>query len=360
MLPLYLNGKFAAQPTTGVQRVAGQLLRGIDRSLRRGEWPGPVVLLVPAAATVPGGLREVAVQRVQGSVRLHLWEQRDLPKAASDGLLLNLSGSAPAFARRQACMVHDAAVFDHGDAYTLPFRLWYRWLFRRLARGAACVMLTPSAFSRGRLAATLRVPPSRLRIVPLGADHLDGVAPDRSLLDRHGLLDKPFLLAVGSANPTKNLPALVQAWRELGRSDARLVLAGGANDAVFRDQERVDMAGVVSLGPVDDAALKALYSSATGLVCPSLYEGFGLPPLEAMREGCPVAAAAAGSLPEVCGDAALMFDPRSISAIAHAMRCLLDDAPTRDRLRVAGQRRAAEFSWDDATRQLRAALEGAA
>ena len=337
--------------------MAGQMLRAIDRRLAAGGVGAPAGLLLPPGG-MPPPLRAMTVRRVAGAGRsLHAWEQLRLPRAARGGLLLNLSGSAPALAAPQVCFVHDAAVFDHPEAYTAAFRQWYRFLFRRLSRTAR-LLFTVSAFSRARLAVALGVPQDRILVVPNGADHLADVVADTSVLATHGLADHPFLLAVGSANPTKNLATLLDAWRVLNRGDtARLVLVGGNNARVFADHRHVEVPGLVRLGHVGDAALKALYGRAVGLVFPSIYEGFGMPPLEAMACGCPVAASTAASLPEVCGGAALEFDPHSVSAIAAAMRALLDDAALRERLRVLGLRRAAGYRWDDAAALLLGHLE---
>jgi glycosyltransferase involved in cell wall biosynthesis len=349
---LFINGKFTCQRTTGVQRVAHNLLLAIDRQLTAAGILGRATLLVPPGSDAPA-MQAVTVRSVAGpGPSLHAWEQLVLPRAARGGLLLNLSGSAPMLGGPHACMLHDAAVFDRPEAYTPAFRHWYRLLFRQLAsRGGP--LFTVSSFSRARLAHALGVSEERFCVLPCGADHLAGVTADTAVLDHHRLADRPYLLAVGSSSPTKNIPALVEAWRRVqaGRT-ARLVLVGGHNTRVFAGQQHTETAGLVQLGVVDDAALKALYQHAAGLVFPSTYEGFGLPPLEAMACGCPVAAACAASLPEVCGTAALMFDPHSPSAISEAMVTLLDDAPQRARLRSLGLQRAAAFVWDDAAATL--------
>ena len=356
---VFVNGKFTLQRTTGVQRVAEQLVRALDAlSPQPGEprW----VLLHP-----PGGglaaLRRIEQIAVGAPGRpLHLWEQWTLPRAARTGLLLNLTGSAPWFCRRQAVLIHDAAVFDHPEAYTAAFVAWYGALFARLARRAER-LFTVSVFSQARLAARLGVPASRLEILTNSADHLDSVVPDDSVLVRHDLRDRPFLLAVASANPTKNLAALVDAFATLAVPDLRLVIVGAANDRVFAPGGGgSDPPGVVRTGPLADASLKALYRHAVALVFPSSYEGFGLPPLEAMAQGCPVAASNAASLPEVCGDAALYFDPTSQAAIADAITRLLGDSALRTRLRDSGRGQASRFSWAASATRLRAALEGVA
>lgn len=353
----YINGKFTAQATTGVQRVADRLVRALDA--RPGGPPGRWVLLHPSGVQPPP-LRHIECRAVgRPGEALHLWEQWRLPRAARDGALLSLAGSAPWRAGNAACMVHDAAVFDHPEAYSRSFVLWYRTLFRHLARRGAR-LLTVSAFSQQRLAAALGLPAGRIAVVTSGADHLGSVAPDPGVLARHGLQPGRYLLAVGSANPTKNLDRLVQAFGRLGAGGApgwQLALVGGRNPRVFAGGSALaDPPGVVRTGALGDAALKALYAQARALVFPSVYEGFGIPPLEAMGCGCPVLAARAASIPEVCGEAALYFDPQDTDDIARALRTALQDDAQLDRLREAGRVHAAGFTWAAAGERLLAAL----
>lgn len=351
-LTVYLNGKFTCQRMTGVQRVAEQLVRALDARPAGRRW----VLLCPPGGGLTG-LAQVEQRITGGPARpLHLWEQAVLPWAARGGLLLNLSGSAPWLARRQAALLHDAAVFDHPEAYTPAFVGWYRRLFRRLGRRAEA-LFTPSAFSRARLAACLGVPEARFTVLPNAVDHLDGVAADDGVLDRHGLRGARFVLAVASANPTKNIARLVEAYARLEMPDFGLVIVGGANARVFAGTHLPDdPPGVLRTGPLDDAPLRALYVHALALAFPSVYEGFGLPPLEAMSLGCPVAVARAAAMPEVCGDAALYFDPLSVQAIAAALQRIVHDEALRARLRTAGPARAAAWRWQDAAARLAEAL----
>jgi len=193
--------------------------------------------------------------------------------------------------------------------------------------------------------------------VPDGADHLDAVAADDTVLDRHGLRGQRFVLAVGSGNPTKNHAALLAAFARLpGDLELRLVVVGGRCASVFADHSYIDPLGVMRLGELGDAQLKSLYTHALALVFPSLYEGFGLPPLEAMACGCAVAVARAASLPEVCGDAALYFDPHDIDDIAKSIRRLCADDVLRATLRTAGARHVARYTWSASATALLASL----
>lgn len=353
----FINGKFLARRVTGTERYARELIAAVDTLLPpSSEW----TLLCPHGVQPPA-LQRIRVRTVgPAGWPPHAWEQVALPSAARGGRLLNLAGTSPWFGARHAVStLHDGAVFDCPQAYSRPFVAWYRRSFRHLAASGAR-LLTVSAFSRDRLCAALGTPPSRWTIVPNGGDHLLRIEADPAAVDRLGLRGRRVLLAVASANPTKNLSRLLAAWVQLGRAeDARLVLIGGGNSAVFRQPEAIaDPAGVVRIGAADDATLKALYLHARALVFPSLYEGFGLPPLEAMSLGCPVVASNAASLPEVCGDAALYVDPASVDAIADAMRYALDNDAFAARSVAAGRARAATMTWRGSADRLLAALEG--
>jgi glycosyltransferase involved in cell wall biosynthesis len=354
---LYINGKFASQRTTGVQRVARQLIGALDRCLlsATNAGLGDVVLLVPPGAHPPP-MQHIRTEVLgRRPMSLALWEQFRLPWAARHGWLLNLSGSSPLLGHHQSCLIHDAAVFDRPLAYSRAFRLWYRALFWLLPRLGA-QLLTVSAFSRQRLAAVLGMPEASIGVVPNGAEHLADIVPDAAVLARLGLVAGRFFLAVGSVNANKNLAALQAAFTALPPDHGcQLVLVGDSHPRVFGAQSSpraADEPHVLRTGPVNDAALKALYQHALALVFPSLYEGFGLPPLEAMACGCPVAASSAAAIPEVCGDAALYFDPASIEQISVAMERLRTDEALRLQLRHAGLARAASFQWDQAARTL--------
>jgi glycosyltransferase involved in cell wall biosynthesis len=353
---LYINGKFLGQRTTGVQRFARGLLFALDKSLAERPAGRPVVLLTPPGVPPLEGLSAIE-QRSCGKSRRSLtwWEQVELPLYCRDGDLLCFSGSAPLFARRCIPTIHDAAVFLHPQAYSRKFVAWYRILFRRLARRSPCV-LTVSESAAADLAEFL--PRSKFRIVYNAAEHIVQVNPDNLILERHGLLGRRYILAVGSLNPTKNFEALLQAYCSAGfDSSTPLVIVGALNGSVFSQTDlRTEHSAIIWAGAVSDEQLRTLYENAALFVFPSLYEGFGIPPLEAMTCGCPVVASSASSIPEVCGDAALYFPPRDIPAVAASLLRVLKDESLRQELIFKGRRRSECFSWARSAEQLRSCL----
>ncbi len=352
---LFLNGRYLCQGLTGVQRVAGNLVQALDEELADSGAAHRWVLLHPRQAHPPA-LRCIEPRGVgPAGLNSHLWEQAVLPWAARRGQLVSLAGSSPWLTPHQVVMWHDAAIFDVPQAYTRSFVAWYQALFRHLSRRARCV-LTPSAFAAERLRHWLTLP--QLAVLPASGDHILSVGAEPSILDRLELRGRPYFLAVASANPTKNLSLLREAhtrWANQagGSHAAALVLVGGHNPRVFRTDSASATGGVcIATGSVTDAELKALYQQALALVFPSVYEGFGIPPLEAMHCGCPVIAARAASLPEVCGQAAHYIDPNDCDTLVAALDRLAHDAVHREQLQAAGHQRAMAFSWRASAQRL--------
>ncbi|MFM0041898.1 glycosyltransferase family 4 protein [Paraburkholderia sediminicola] len=342
-----INGRFASQRVTGVQRVARELLREIGR----GRGGAPVEVILPADGEIMK-IDGVRSQRSWGG-RGVFWEQLILPWLCTNSTLINFSNSAPIFKRRQIVILHDAAVFDMPEHFSLLFRMWYRLMFRTLMRTSKKVF-TVSYFSRDRLSIHLGVDPSAIHVMHLGCDHIDRLVADNEILAQHSLVRDQYVLAVSSINPTKNFARLVEAFSNLGSDPLmKLVIVGGTNEAVFsaaRSSDIGNAANVIHVGYVSDQKVKALYQNAACFAFPSVYEGFGIPPLEAMRCRCPVLAARAASLPEVCGDAVVYCDPYSVDDIRQRLSEILGDADLREQLREKGFARTKKFVWSESVR----------
>lgn len=249
--------------------------------------------------------------------------------------------------------IHDVSYELHPQWY--PYRRdWMRRVFYRRSAHAASHILTVSGFSASEISAAYHIPRERITVTPLGVD--EGFAPADSRMPGElpaGVV-APYLLHVGDLHERRNLAMLVEAMlaarRHFGAAPAlSLVLAGrdrGIADNLFALAAQAGAAdAVVQLGTVREKQLRALYRNATALVYPSLYEGFGLPLLEAMASGTPVIASNVASMPEVLGDAGLLLDPMDRQGWMQAIVDIVNDQKKRSRMREAGLRRAAEFTW---------------
>jgi glycosyltransferase involved in cell wall biosynthesis len=344
MTSIDINGRFLTQAITGVQRCAVELVQALDQQL--GSSPElrrryRVRLISPKTRQQKLKLHHIPVLSV-GRLGGHAWEQLELPLYSRGAVLVNLCNTAP-LAGRSIVMVHDASVFVVPEAYSRGFLAWYRTLIPLLGRRSLRIA-TVSQFSRGELVRHAGIPADKIDVVQLGAEHILRAPGDRQILQRIGVDPKRFILAVGSRSPHKNLDALASAVARLGTDAVPLVVAGGGNARIFA--RSAAPRGAIHVGYVSDSELRSLYETAACFVLPSLYEGFGLPALEAMACGCPVIAARAGSLPEVCGDAALYCDPRDPDEMAARIRMVLQEPGRQQELSELGLARARCFDWD--------------
>lgn len=299
------------------------------------------------AVTVPVSARN-RVQWVLG-------EQLLLPRlAARTGvdLVHSLASTAPLRGRfRRVVTVHDLIYARFPEAHAGIRDRGMRVLVPRAARRSDRV-IADSQSTREDLITLLGIDPERIDVVPLGlgAPVRAEALPERESRARWELGERQVLLGLSAKRPHKNLIALIDALAQVPSEERPVLVLPGyptAHEAELREHAR-------ALGVQSDvrfpawlsaAELEGLWALASAFVFPSLYEGFGLPVLEAMARGVPVACSSASSLPEVAGEAALLFDPRSASEIAQALRRLLSDRELRERLRALGLQQAARFSW---------------
>ena len=280
----------------------------------------------------------------------HAWEQIVLPlRAARAGALLCPANLGPLAFPRNVIVIHDAAALRHPAWYSPAYAAWQRRLLPALARRALHVV-TVSEFSRGELTDLLDLPSDRVSVIAGGVDPAFTPQAD-SERSRAALgLARPYVLCVASQTARKNLAALVPAARALAEDGIEVVVAGGHRPQFARE---AGLEALRQLGAVPDALLPGLYAGAEAFALPSLYEGFGLPVLEAMACGTPVIAADATALPETAGGAARLAAPTAVSdAVCEVVRSPAE----RERLRAAGLARAAPFTWERTARAVDALL----
>ena len=254
--------------------------------------------------------------------------------------------------------IHDL-IFRRLPEHHKRLNRWYLNATLPLYCRRATHIIVVSEATRRDLVAAYDLPPEKLTVIQEAADpRFRPQSPERCAAVRaHYKLPGDFLLYVGTIEPRKNLTRLLHAWEPLYRAGEAppLVIVGRrgwlSGDFYAALEASPARDAVIFTGYVADADLPALYAAATAFVFPSLYEGFGLPPLEALAVGTPVSCSNTSSLPEVVGDAALTFDPTTEEDIANALRRITGDAELRADLRERGLQRAAQFSWERAARE---------
>ena len=351
------DGRGFSSPAAGIRRYSTELVRALT-SL--GE-PLDVVALGGDPANIPAGLERIPESAHPPSNAG--WTLIGLPRTASHARVDVIHApayTAPFWAGVPVVLtIHDVSYETHPEWY--PYRRdWLRrYFYRRSARAAARV-LTVSAFSASEIMAAYGIPAARITVTPLGVHHGTFGAGDPDIaLDLPANVTEPFLLHVGDLHERRNLPlvldAVLEARRHFGAAAAMsLVLAGvdrGISDGLCAmAAEAGSPEAVVALGPVSEERVHALYRGATALVYPSLYEGFGLPLIEAMASGTPVLASHEASMPEVLGGAGLLLDPHDVSAWRDAIIRIVNDESLRSDLRARGLARAATYTWQRTAR----------
>ena len=288
-MALVINGRFLTRPVTGVERYGHMLLRVIAR-----EWPDSRIIL-PARAAEEVDTYGLDVVRQKG-LGGHAWEQLQLPQALrKNDLLLSPANTGPLRVRNQVVVVHDLAVIHHPEWFDRRFARWYEFLLPRLTRRVARVM-TVSNTTKLDLEQTYLLGPEHVVLVPPYASPL----PPQSEMD-----DKtpaPFVLVVASRDPRKGIDRAL-AWYAQRKDRLLQLIIVGRSGPQFAPMVLPEQDGVVYLNDVSDARLRVLYEGAVALLHPSRAEGFGLPILEAITNGCPVIASDLQVFRECFGEA---------------------------------------------------------
>lgn len=341
-----INGRFATQKMTGVQRYAHEIVSGLDDLLLENIDVANrlrLKLLLPKGPSLAlPNLRSIEVcqtKRLSG----HLWDQISLPFHEKDGTL-SLGNFGPLLSRSHIVCIHDANTFIERDSYSRLFGSVYRTLLPLVGRRARRVA-TVSEFSAQMLVKFGISSAEKIFVAHNGHEHVLRWDSQRANLPLLETQKRPFVLLLGSKAKHKNTAIVTNAARALDEAGLDLVVVGAAA-GIFSDTDGdVESPNVRYTGHIGDNDLAALYAKALCLAFPSKTEGFGIPPLEAMALGCPVVSSNAASLTEVGGDAVLYVDPTDGVAWRD---CIVELSKNQDRrlsMIQKGRRQAERFSW---------------
>lgn len=346
MSTVYINGHCLLQRVTGVERYAREIIKAFDR----GGYSYRIIK--------PSGFWG------SGKLGRNLWQQMVLPrKKQPEDILWSPANNGPIYAQNHVITLHDMAVFPHPEWFSTAYATWKRTLVPQVAKRAKGI-LTVSEFSKSIISTHLDIDPKKIQVVYNGVN-TDRFAPAThiaigNLRDKYDL-HNPYLLTLGSLDPRKNLERTVEAWNqcrtEEGLDNYVLAIAGASNTNFGELDVDFDNESIKRLGYVDDEDLPALYSGATGFLLPSLFEGFGLPVVEAMACGTPVITSNTTALDEIAGEAALKVDPSDIQSIKEGILELIYSPNLQTELTDRGLKRIQQFDWDEAAKKVYRFLE---
>lgn len=328
---LVVNGRFLTQNVTGVQRVAMNFTRELaDRITDLRVFTPPLCSLqdVQLPLRVLPALKPYSL----------FWEQIKLPLALKKSdFLLNFGNTAPVFVKNQAVMIHDMAFIRQPKWFSRLFSFYYRAVIPKIVRNA-CFLMTVSQFSKNEIIDCFNASPERIVVLPLWLDNVFSDEIQKPIAEKRN-----YILSVASVEPRKNYFGLLKAFSQQ-KTNAILKLAGGVSHHFASvDNKNMDPR-IQFLGRRNDRQLVSLYREALFFCSLSFYEGFGLPPLEAMALGCPVLVSDIPAHREVCGDAVLYADPCDVDDIARKMRLMLENSGLRQELAEKGKMRAKIFN----------------
>jgi glycosyltransferase involved in cell wall biosynthesis len=340
---VFLNGRFLTQPITGVQRTAYELVTALDDLLDKGNVDKEMwsfTLIYSGELINPIKLKHIRLLK-RGVLKGNLWEQLELPFYTLGYLLVSMCTVSALLKRKQMVMVHDAAFLVNPASFSLLFRIWYKFAIAILGKVARRI-ITVSNFSKQELVKHAGFKSEKITVIYNAADHILTYGEPEMDFKSKVLAMQPYCLAVSSLSANKNFKGLSQAIQKIDFKNHNMLIAGGVM-STLRYSEADN--SVTYLGYVSNEQLRFLYANAALFIFPSFYEGFGIPPLEAMISGCPVLSTNTSSLPEVLGEACEYCDPANPDDIAAKISGLLNNPDRLRSLQTLGYAQAAKYSW---------------
>ena len=311
MKKIVINGRFLTQQITGVQRVAHELVREMDNLIK--EKNIEVVVLAPKNIIFENLYKNIKIKKV-GFLKGQLWEQLELPfyTLKEKGILLNLCNTAPII-NTGIVDIHDISFRVNPQFFSKKFSWYYRVLIWILVRTSKKI-ITVSEFSKQEIIKYYKVPKEKVEVVYNAWQHILRIKEDITILKRFNLEKKNFYLGVSSIAPNKNFKYIVELAKLY--PEKQFVIVGKKNLKVFGKLGIENLENIVWCGYVSDEELKALYMTCKGFIYPSFYEGFGLPPLEAMGCGCEeIYVSKTSCLPEIFEESVIYLNPNKVEKI---------------------------------------------
>lgn len=341
---IYLNGRFLTQKITGVQRTAFELVMALDILLDQDiidKNQYKFHLIYSGEIINPVELKHIKLIK-RGLLKGNLWEQFELPFYTLNSLLVSMCTVSTLFKRKQIVIIHDASTLVNPAFFPFLLRLWYGIAIPALGKIAKRI-ITVSNFSKNELVKYAGIKSEKIAVIYNAPEHiLRNEEPDE-LFKNKILSLKPYCLAVSSLGANKNFKGLSDAIAKIDFKQCNMLIAGGSVSTL--QHTAPDSAAITYLGYVSDPELKFLYSNASLFIFPSFYEGFGIPPLEAMISGCPVLSSNTSSLPEILGDACAYCDPANADNIASGINSLINNEAALSLLRKKGIKQASLYNW---------------
>jgi len=310
---MYINSRNLVGHTTGVQRYTQKIIES---------WNDSSIQQISPEINFASGLKG------------HFWEQFILPRTCKNHKLLWCpSNTGPLSYTNQVITIHDTVSFDHPEWLNPKFVWWYKFLQPKLAKKVHHI-ITISEFSKNKIIEHLNIPEDKISVIYNGVDLSNN---NVTAEEKNNFLNlPPYILSVGSLEPRKNLSRLIIAFvnfKKETKSDVKLVIVGKKGvSRVFSDEgiSEVNNNDIIFTGHVSDYELQYLYKNALGFCYPSLYEGFGLPPLEAMQFSVPVLTSNTTAIKELCSNRAILVEPTSVDSICEGIFNLLNNGISQE------------------------------
>ncbi len=342
-----VNGRYLTQKATGVHRYAFEICNKLH------EMGVDFHVAVPQEIH-PDYTFDFKTVKC-GSLNTHLWEQVSLPrylKKLGNPLLISFTGCGPLMYNNQIMTIHDVSHERYPQWFSKNYYRFYHYMMPRIGRKAHAI-LTVSEFSKREIVETLGLDAGKIHVVHSNVPFHDKPSEDEILNYRRNPSGDRYVIAVSSMDPRKNFERLVDAFNKIDDKSVKLYIIGMSFKAFNTpDLQKLIGENVFLPGYISDDALQNMYQNAILSVYPSLYEGFGLPPLESMTYGCPAINSDIPALREVSEDAALYIDPYDVGDMAMKINKLLADESLQQDLRVKGLEQIKKYSWEKSAGQV--------